>query len=90
MQRRRSIYLDGFGHKNPIPAACMIDGLLMTGIIYGQDPETGKAADGLERQTELMFTHMRAILDAAGMTTEDILKVDVLLLDRSRRGPLNE
>ena len=49
MQRRRSIYLDGFGHKNPIPAACMIDGLLMTGIIYGQDPETGKAADGLER-----------------------------------------
>ena len=90
MQRRRSIYLDGSGHKNPIPAACMIDGLLMTGIIYGQDPETGKAADGLERQTELMFTHMRAILDAAGMTTEDILKVDVLLLDRSRRGPLNE
>ena len=90
MQRRRSIYLDRFGHKNPIPAACMIDGLLMTGIIYGQDPETGKAADGLERQTELMFTHMRAILDAAGMTTEDILKVDVLLLDRSRRGPLNE
>lgn len=89
MQRRRSIYLDGFGHKNPIPAACMIDGLLMTGIIYGQDPETGKAAEGLERQTELMFTHLRAILDAAGMTTEDILKVDVLLLDRSQRGPLN-
>ncbi|MEC7257722.1 MAG: RidA family protein, partial [Pseudomonadota bacterium] len=89
MQRRRSIYLDGFGHKNPIPTACMIDGLLMTGIIYGQDPETGKAAEGLERQTELMFTHLRAVLDAAGMTTEDVLKVDVLLLDRSQRGPLN-
>lgn len=89
MARRRSIYLEGFGHKNPIPAACVIDGTLMTGIIYGQDPATGKAADGLEAQTRLMFQHIQSILDAAGFTTDDIIKIDVLLLDRSQRGPLN-
>ena len=89
MGRRRSIYIEGFAHKNPIPAACVIDGLLTTGIVYGLDPETGKAAEGLEEQTRLMFVHIRRILDAAEMGPEHVLKLDVLLLDRSQRGPLN-
>lgn len=89
MGRRRSIYIEGFAHKNPIPAACVIDGLLTTGIVYGLDPETGKAAEGLEEQTRLMFVHIRRILDAADMGPEHVLKLDVLLLDRSQRGPLN-
>ncbi|WP_010138499.1 RidA family protein [Oceanicola sp. S124] len=89
MGHRQSIYLDGFSHKNPIPAACVINGLLSTGIVYGLDPATGKAAEGLEDQTRLMFVHLRAILEAAGMGPEHVLKLDVLLLDRSQRGPLN-
>ena len=89
MGRRRSIYIEGFAHKNPIPAACVIDGLLTTGIVYGLDPETGKAAEGLEEQTRLMFVHIRRILEAAEMGPEHVLKLDVLLLDRSQRGPLN-
>ena len=89
MAERRSIYLESFSHKNPIPAACVIDGLLMSGIIYGLDPSTGKVAEGLEAQTKLMFRHLDDLLRQAGMGPQHVLKLDVLLLDRSERGPLN-
>ena len=42
MPKRQSIEIEGFAHKNPIPAACRIGNMLMTGIITGTDPATGK------------------------------------------------
>lgn len=89
MARRRSIYLDGFSHKNPIPAASVLDRIVVSGIIYGLDPGTGKAAEGLDAQCRLMFEHFRAVLEAAGATPDDVLKVNVYLVDRSQRDPLN-
>ena len=45
MAKRKSIEIEGFAHKNPIPAACRLGNMLMTGIITGTDPATGKLAD---------------------------------------------
>ncbi|MGE4241704.1 RidA family protein [Ramlibacter sp.] len=90
MSKRQSIYLEGFGHVNPIPAACRVGPLLMTGLVNGTDPATGKVAATLEEQTALMFRHIRAIMAAAGGTTDDIVRISVWLKDRSQRGPLNE
>ena len=73
MARRRSIYLDGFSHKNPIPAASVLDRIVVSGIIYVLDPGTGKAAVGLDAQCRLMFEHFRAVLEAAGATPDDVL-----------------
>jgi 2-iminobutanoate/2-iminopropanoate deaminase len=87
--KRQSIYLEEFGHKNPIPSACRMGDWVATGIIYGLDPETGKPAETLERQCELMFRHLRSVLAASGCGPEHILKLNVLLTDRSQRGPLN-
>lgn len=89
MTRRKSIYVDGFSHKNPIPAACMMDDLLVSGIIYGLDTGTGKPAETLDDQCHLMFAHLRAVLSAAGATPEDVIKLNVYLVDRSQRDPLN-
>jgi 2-iminobutanoate/2-iminopropanoate deaminase len=89
MAGRRSIYLEGYSHKNPIPVACELDGVVASGIIYGLDPQTGKPADGLDEQCCLMFEHFRAVLKAAGGTPDDVIKVNVYLLDRSQREPLN-
>jgi len=89
MTRRQSIYVEGFGHKNPIPAACRIGDTLMSGIVYGLDPATGKPAQTLEAQCELMFGHIRAIMAEAGGSTDDIVKVTVWLADRSQREPIN-
>lgn len=89
MARRTSIYVEGFGHKNPIPAACRVGNILMSGIVFGLDPATGKPADGLDEQCRLMFGHIRAIMQAAGGSTDDIVKVTVWLADRNQREPVN-
>ena len=89
MARRRSIYLSEFSHKNPIPAACEIDGLVMSGIIYGLDTETGRPAETLDEQCRLMFHHFRNVLTASGAAPDDVVKLNVFLKDRSQRDPLN-
>lgn len=87
--RRVSIRIPGFRHKNPIPNAARIGNLVMSGIINGVDPETGEVAEGMEAQCRFLFAHVRSIVEAAGGTTDDILKITVWMRDRSRREALN-
>jgi len=47
----------------------------------GRDPGTGKLEEGLEAQTRRMLANVDAILNAAGCSTEDIVKVTLLLAD---------
>src|SRR6185503_18834490 len=47
----------------------------------GRDPETGKLEEGLEAQTRRMFSNVEAILNAAGCTPADIVRVTLLLAD---------
>ncbi len=73
---RKSIYIDGFSHgNNPVPAASIIQNTLMTGAIFGTVRETGKVPELVEDQCRLMFENVGRILDAAGGTFEDILKM---------------
>jgi 2-iminobutanoate/2-iminopropanoate deaminase len=89
MTRRKSIYVDGFGHKNPIPAAARIGNMVASGIIYGLDVATGKPATSLEEQARLMFHHLRAIVEEAGGSVDDILKLNLWMVDRSKREAVN-
>jgi 2-iminobutanoate/2-iminopropanoate deaminase len=90
MARRQSVYVEGFGHRNPIPAACRLGNVVTSGIIYGLDVATGKPADGLQRQCALMFEHVRSIVEAAGGTLDDIVKLNVWMTDRSQRQAIND
>lgn len=90
MSRRKSIYIAGFKHKNPIPNACVIDGLLMSGIILGVDPVTGELPATIEAQCANMFGHVKTIIDAAGGSPADIVKMTVWLRDHSHRQPVND
>jgi 2-iminobutanoate/2-iminopropanoate deaminase len=47
----------------------------------GRDPDTGKLEEGLEAQTRRMFLNLDAILNAAGCSPADIVKVTLLLAD---------
>jgi len=47
----------------------------------GRDPDTGKLEDGLELQTRRMFSNLDAILNAAGCSAADVVKVTLLLAD---------
>ena len=90
MAKRQTIHVDGFSHANPIPAAARVGPLLMSGLINGTDPATGKLADGLEAQCAAMFQQISNVLAAAGGTPDHLVRLTVWLKDRSQRGPLNE
>ena len=89
MANRKSIEIEGFAHKNPIPAACRLGNMLMTGIITGTDPATGKLAATLEEQCANIFRHVRAVMAGAGGSTDNIVKMNVWMADRSKRDVLN-
>jgi enamine deaminase RidA (YjgF/YER057c/UK114 family) len=73
---RRSIYIEGFSHgNNPVPAASVIGHTLMTGAVFGTVRGTGKVPELVDDQCRLMFENVGRILEAAGGTFEDILKM---------------
>jgi len=61
----------------------------MSGGIAGIDPATGKVAPSLEAQCAFMFQHLKTIVEAAGGTTDDIIKLTVWMTDRAQREALN-
>jgi 2-iminobutanoate/2-iminopropanoate deaminase len=47
----------------------------------GRDPNTGELEVGLEAQTRRMLSNIDAVLNAAGCSAEDIVKVTLLMAD---------
>jgi 2-iminobutanoate/2-iminopropanoate deaminase len=89
MAQRKSIFIDGFVHKNPIPNASRIGNIVMSGVIYGRGADRGEIGETLEAQCALIFQHMKSIVEAAGGATDNILKVNFYLKDPSNRAPIN-
>jgi 2-iminobutanoate/2-iminopropanoate deaminase len=86
---RRSIYVDEIAHRSPIPNASRIGNVIMSGLIRGHDPATGKLAPSLEQQCTFMFEHMRQTVEAGGATVADIIKVTVWMKELTR-APVND
>ncbi|MBS0518430.1 MAG: RidA family protein [Proteobacteria bacterium] len=81
MAKRKSINYPGFKHENPIPNASLIGNILMSSIITGRDPETGKAPPELDAQVVNVFRQIKLCVEAAGGTPDDILKVNFWMKD---------
>ena len=63
--------------------------MLVTGLIMGRDTRSDTVPDTIEEQCAILFRHIRDIVDAAGGTTDDIIKMNVWLKDPSDRSALN-
>jgi 2-iminobutanoate/2-iminopropanoate deaminase len=90
MTKRRSIEVAGIEHTHPIPNACRIGPFLMTGGLYGKDPETGQLAPDIAGQCRLMFVNIRRVLEAGGATPEDVIKMHVWMKNKADRDHLNK
>ncbi len=90
MEKRRSVNVAGASHANPIPSASRRGPFVVSGAISGTDPQTGKVPDDLDAQCRLMFANVRRVIEAAGGTPDDIVKMTVWITDRALRPILNK
>jgi len=90
VESRRSIEVPGVKHVNPIPAASRKGPFVVSGAITGADPQSGKVPEDLDRQCALMFANVRRLIEAAGGTPQDIIKMTVWIADRALRPTLNK
>lgn len=73
------------GHKNPIPQASIVRGILVSSVIGGVDLETGSYVSDKQEQFKLAFSYLPKLMEAADGNLEDIVKVDLFFADKSDR-----
>ena len=54
------------------------------------DPATGAFPEGIQAQTKQSLTNVKAILEAAGLTMDSVVKTTVFLSDMNNFGAMNE
>ena len=72
------------------PAVRGVEGTYLSGQV-AQDPKTGMLIDGdVAAQTEQIFANLGAVLEAAGRTFADVVRVGVYLTDITTFAAMNE
>lgn len=85
-----SIEIEGLHHGNaPIPTASRVGPVVASGGIMGMDPADGTIPDDLNRQVELAFANVSAVMNSVGGTVEDIVKFTCFVADRDSRELIN-
>lgn len=87
--RRKNPVVPGFAHTAPVPVACRIGNIIISGGIHGSDPDTGKVAETIEEQARNVFHHVRVAVESAGGAVGDIIKMNAWLIDPGDRSALN-
>lgn len=90
MTRRRSVFLDGFSHANPVPVASRIGPLLFSGVLTGRDPTTKEMPGDMASQCANVFAHIRELMEHVGGSTDDIAKLTCYLANYRDREALND
>jgi 2-iminobutanoate/2-iminopropanoate deaminase len=74
----------------PFSAAIRRDGFTFLSGQVAEDPATGALVDGdITAQTEQIFRNLTAVLEAAGKTLDDVVRVGVYLTDMSNFAAMN-
>jgi enamine deaminase RidA (YjgF/YER057c/UK114 family) len=89
MSRRTSIEIPGFAHANPVPVAARIAGLLVSGVLTGRDPATRTMPPDLDTQVAHVFARVRELLEAAGGSVDDVLKLTFWVAEYRDRDAIN-
>ena len=77
-----------FAWDHPIPLAVRLGNLVISSIIPPLDPATGKTPADIKQQVALVYQHMKAILEDAGGTLDDIARVTFYVRSKAEQRPL--
>ena len=69
----------------PYSQAMMMNNTLFVSGQLGIEADTGNWGEGFEAQANLVFANLKAILEAAGMSFRNVVKVSVFLKDMNLR-----
>jgi 2-iminobutanoate/2-iminopropanoate deaminase len=74
----------------PFSPAVRSHGLTFLSGLVAEDPATGGLLSGdIESQTDRVLRNLSAVLEAAGKTLDDVIRVGVYLTDMSTFGAMN-
>ena len=76
-------------HKNPIPAAAVHKGILISSVISGKSVATDSYSKNKVEQVSLVFEYIKNIVIEAGGNVQDIIKMDLFFSDKSDRSIVN-
>ena len=79
--KRRNFEIPGVGHHDPIPMGATLGSRFFSSGIGGYDAKTGEQAETLERQTELAFQNLRALMAQVGGAMDSVAHLTILLRD---------
>jgi 2-iminobutanoate/2-iminopropanoate deaminase len=65
----------------PYSQAIAVDGFVFCSGQLGLDPVSGELVEGVEAQADRALRNVAAVLDAAGLTTADIVKTTIFMAD---------
>ena len=74
----------------PYSAAAQVGNTVYVSGQLPADPATNAFPEGITEQTRQSLTNLKAILEAAGMSMNDVVKTTVLLSDIANFGAMNE
>jgi 2-iminobutanoate/2-iminopropanoate deaminase len=89
MAKRQAIDLAYMLHGNPFPMGSKIGNFVMSGAIHCNEEQTGQIPEDPDAQAAAMFNNIRNFMAAAGGTTDDIVKLTLLVADAQYRTQLN-
>ena len=76
-------------HKNPIPAAAIHGGILISSVISGKSLVTDSYSQDKTEQISLVFKYIEKIISEAGGNVQDIIKMDLYFRDKGDRSLVN-
>lgn len=80
-ERRTRIEVPGLAHRDPLPNAVRIGDYVFSSVIVPWDLATSQPVVGEDAQTDQCFGNMRAVMEAAGGSVDDVALQWVYLND---------
>jgi len=74
----------------PYSQAIEVNGIIYTSGVIPVNPATGEIPEGVEAQTEQAIGNLVQLLQAAGTSTENVVKTTVFIKDMNDFGKINE
>ena len=75
-------------HTGPVPQAVEAGGWIYVSALFGAHPDRHDLPTEAEAEADRLFDNLEAILDAAGATLTDVVRVGIVLRDLQRDRPV--